>query len=409
MLIAVTLGLVSCGQSSEKAENSEPIKVGVLFSQTGTMRNSELPVLRSVLMAIDQINQEGGLLGRPLKPVIADGGSDPALFASGAEALLDDGVAVIFGCWTSSSRKAVIPVLETRDGLLFYPLQYEGVETSPQVVYAGASPNQQIIPAVSWAMEHLGTRVFLVGSDYVFPRVAHAIIRDQVEALGGEVVGEAYLPLGSDQVSEVIQVIKATQPTFILNTINGDSNQAFFRGLRAAGITPATIPVISFSLGESELSALSIPQAEGDYAAWTYFQTIDSAANRRFIRDYQTLHGADQVVSDPMEAAYSAVLLWAQAVRASGSTVPVSVRTELPRQSVEGPGGWVYLDARSGHFFKTPRIGKIKADGQFEIIWESDVPVRPVPYPLFRTAGEWDDFTQNLYRTWGNQWTAPQP
>ncbi|MBJ7260107.1 MAG: urea ABC transporter substrate-binding protein, partial [Chthoniobacterales bacterium] len=265
-----------------------PIRVGILQSMTGTLAISARPVVDATLLAIEEINAQGGLLGRRLEPVIADGRSDSDVFAAEAERLMTkEKVSVVFGCWTSSSRKAVGPVFEKHNHLLFYPVQYEGLEQSPNIVYNGATPNQQVMPAVSYALANFGPRVFLVGSDYVFPRTANAIIRDQVAALGGEIVGELYMPLGGKNAAPIIDAIVAAKPDVILNTINGDSNIAFFRALREAGVRPDRLPVVSFSISETELPELGAEAMAGNYAAWNYFQSVDTPENRAFLEKFR--------------------------------------------------------------------------------------------------------------------------
>jgi len=265
-------------------------------------------VAEATLLAIDEINAAGGLLGRQLEPVLADGRSDWPTFAAEATRLITEAkVHVIFGCWTSASRKSVKPVVEHYRHLLFYPVQYEWLETSPAIVYTGSAPNQQILPGVKWAFDHLGKRFFLVGSDYVFPRTANAIIKDQLAALDGQVLGEVYGRLGSTDVREVVRSIVRAQPDVILNTINGDSNVAFFRELRAAGVTPQRLPTLSFSIAEHELQTLGVKEMVGDYAAWSYFQSVESPENARFVQRFRTKYGVDRVTDDPIQTAYFGV------------------------------------------------------------------------------------------------------
>lgn len=386
-----------------------PIPVGVLHSLTGTMAVSEQAVVDATVLAIEEINAQGGLLNRrPLRPIIADGASDWPTFAREARRLIEEEkVEVVFGCWTSASRKTVRPIFEAANHLLFYPVQYEGLETSPNIFYTGAAPNQQIIPAVKWASDHLGSRFFLVGSDYVFPRTANAIIRDQVQALRGQIVGEAYIPLGSQAAEAIVQKIVASKPEVILNTINGDSNLAFFKALRTAGITAAKIPTISFSISENELVAMDVPSMVGDYAAWNYFQSLPSLENRRFVQRFRTRFGAKRVISDPMAAAYFGVKLWAQAVQEAGDPSPRATRVALRDQSLLAPEGVVLTDPDTQHTWRSVRLGKIREDGQFEIVWDSGKPVRPVPYPIYRSPQQWNDFLNALYQGWGGRWSAP--
>jgi urea transport system substrate-binding protein len=389
-------------------QNTQPIRVGVLHALSGTMAISEAPLVDATLLAIDEINAAGGVLGRQIEPVVVDSLSDWAYSAQAAEDLIRrEQVSVVFGCWTSACRRTVRPVFERLDHLLVYPVQYEGLESSPNILYTGAAPNQQILPAVKWSLDNLGQRLFLVGSDYVFPRSANAIIRDQVVSLRGEIVGEEYLLLGSTDAAPIVEQIVAAQPDVILNTINGDSNIAFFQALRDAGITPDTLPTLSFSIAESELPTLDIASLTGDYAAWNYFQSVQSEANARFVAAFQGRYGADRTTSDPIEAAYFGVYLWAQAATDARTADVDVVRLALRDQSFAAPGGIVSIDPQSNHTWKTVRIGRIRADGQFDIVWDSGNPIRPQPYPLYRPRAEWDSFLQSLYIGWGESWANP--
>ena len=388
--------------------DTTPIKVGVLHSLTGTMAMSERAVVDATLMAIDEINARGGLLGRPLQAVVADGRSDGATFALEAERLIaDEHVSVVFGCWTSASRKTVRPIFERHDHLLFYPVQYEGLEISPNIIYTGAAPNQQIVPAVKWCFEHVGKRFFLVASDYVFPRTANEIIKDYASVVGAEIVGEAYLPLGSREVDAVVQQIVATKPDVILNTINGDSNVAFFRSLRAAGLTPDKTPTMSFSIAEGELAVMGASTMAGDYACWNYFQSVDSPENRDFVARFRERHGSERVLSDPMEAAWFGVQVWARAVHDAGSTEVADVLRALVDRSYTAPGGRIHVDGHNQHTWKTVRVGRIREDGQFDIVWDSGGPVAPVPYPLTRPRAAWDEHLVKLFDGWGGSWARP--
>ena len=385
----------------------DPIRVGVLHSLTGTMAISERAVADATLLAIDDLNRAGGVLGRRVEAVVRDGRSDWPTFAREAEALIvEERVAATFGCWTSACRKQVKPVVEQHRHLLFYPLQYEGLEQSPYIVYTGAAPNQQIIPAVRWAVDNLGTRFYLVGSDYVFPRTANAIIRHVVEILGGTIVGEDYVPLGSRDTRAIVEGIQQARPEVILNTINGDTNVAFFEDLRRAGITPDHVPTISFSVAETELMSLNPEHIAGNYAAWNYFQSIQRDENRRFLSRLHATYGTSRVAADPMEAAYVGVHLWALAVNDARSIESDAVRRALGDQSYPAPEGVVYVDPDTQHTWKRVRIGKIRPDGQFDIVWDSGKPVRPAPYPSYRSRAEWEAFLQTLYEGW-NGWANP--
>jgi urea transport system substrate-binding protein len=407
VVIALTLAawwLPRLGGSAAR----EPIRVGILHSFSGTMAISERSVAEATLLAIEEINATGGLLGRVIEPVVADGQSNAPTFAAEAQRLIAEAqVQVIFGCWTSASRKSVMPVVEHSRHLLFYPVQYEGLEASPHIVYTGSAPNQQILPGVKWAFDHLGKDFFLVGSDYVFPRTANAIIKDQLAALRGRVVGEEYVILGSTDMREVVHKIVRAQPAVILNTINGDSNVAFFRELRAAGVTPERIPTMSFSIAEQELQTLGVREIVGDYAAWSYFQSVERPDNASFVQRFKEKYGADRVTDDPIEAGYFGVYLWAQAVRDAGAPEPAAVRRSIGNQSFTAPQGIVYVDAENQHTWKTVRIGKVREDGQFAILWTSERSIRPLPYPAFRLKPEWETFLDGLYRGWGGDWANP--
>jgi urea transport system substrate-binding protein len=389
--------------------SGERVKVGVLHSLSGTMAASEAPVVDAIVFALDEINQTGGVLGRPVKPMVADGRSDGPTFAREAERLIaQEQVCTVFGCWTSASRKTVQPVFEGHDHLLIYPVQFEGLETSPCIVYLGAAPNQQILPAVQWALTELHKkRFFLVGSDYVFPRAAHAIIKDYLERAGAQVVGEAYVPLGSQKVEAVVDALARAKPEMILNTINGDSNVAFFRELRAAGITSAQAPTLSFSIDEQGLRSLNVADLAGDYAAWTYFQSVATPENEEFVQRFHEKF-PQRSITDAMETAYLAVKFWARAVNEAQSLEPKKIRRAMLNLRLKGPEGEVRIDPDTQYCFRTPRIGAIQADGRFTIVWTAQEPLRPAPYPASRTAEEWRGFLHDLYIGWGNRWAAPE-
>lgn len=407
IFLLLTIGIFVGGYFlyAKKYSRPAPIKVGVLHSLTGSLALSESAVVDATLFAIQELNERGGLNGSMLEPVVVDGKSDWPTFAQEAERLItQEHVAVIFGCWTSASRKLVKPVVEKYNSLLFYPVQYEGLEESQNIFYTGAAPNQQILPAVTWCFNNLGKKFFLVGSDYVFPRAANEIIKDHVQALGGTILGEQYLVLGGTEVAGIVQEIKTAQPNVIINTINGDSNIAFFKALRAAGITPEKIPVMSLSVAEQELAHLEASAMVGDYAAWSYFQSVRGTANEKFVAGFKKKYGAQRVVSDPMEAAYFGVHLWANAVRETGSVAVDTVRQALRNQSYNAPEGVVSIDPLTQHTWKFARIGKINGAGQFTEIWNSGRAVRPLPYPVYRDKTAWSALLENLYKQWGNQW-----
>lgn len=398
----------SNGASTVAAPTGEPIRIGILHSLSGTMAGSESVVVDATLFAVEEINRSGGVLGRPVAAVVADGKSNPETFAREARRLIEqEKVCSIFGCWTSASRKMVKPVVEDLDHLLVYPLQYEGMETSPNVVYVGAAPNQQILPAIDWAYATLGKRrFFIVGSDYVFPRAAGEVIKDDLERRGAEIVGEFYRPLGDTDFDEIVAAIVETKPDMILNTINGDSNVAFFRALRKAGIRSAACPTMSFSVGEAEVRKFDPDDVAGDFAAWTYFERVATPANEAFVHAFHEKH-PQRSVTDPMESAYVGLKLWAQAVEEAESLEPRKIRRAMLEQRLKAPDGDVRVDADTQHCYRTPRIGQIQPDGTIDVIWEADGPVAPQPYPETRTAEEWRAFLHDLSIGWGNAWAAP--
>jgi len=387
-------------------DKSNPIKVGVLHSLSGTMETSERPVVEATLLAIEEINERGGVLGRPIQPIVADGRSDWQTFANEAKRLIvDEDVSVIFGGWTSASRKTMKPVFEEYNHLLFYPVQYEGLELSPNIVYTGAAPNQQVLPAVNWAFENLGTRFFLVGSDYVFPQSANIIMKERIKELGGEVVGEEYKILGSKDFTKVVDKIIEIKPDVILNTINGDSNLWFFKELRERDIVPQEIPTISFSIGENEIEYLGSKDMAGDYAAWNYFQSLDTRQNQIFVNNFKAKYGNNRVTGDPMEAGYIGVYLFAKAVEKAGSDDPTAIRDALKGITISAPEGIVGVEPNTQHLLKVVRIGQILENGQFKIVASSEVPILPVPYPKYKSQEEWNSFLNELYSSWGNNWS----
>jgi len=291
--------------STSELDKQNPIKIGILHSLTGTMAISEAPLVDVYLTTIDLTNEQGGIMGREVVSVIADGKSDWDTFALEAERLIvEEEVDVVVGGWTSASRKAMLPVFEKYDHLLIYPLPSEGLESSENILHIGGVPNQWIIPAVDWAKNNLGEKIFLVGSDYVFPRAANEIIKDHIKDTGGQIVGEGYRPLGDNNFSAIIQDIKSSNPDVILNTINGDSNIAFFKALHDQGVHPRT-PVISCCITENEISDIGIEFVDGTFLAWNYFSNIDSLDNREFISTFETRLLQDTKFTDPVESALS--------------------------------------------------------------------------------------------------------
>ncbi|MFQ5781902.1 MAG: urea ABC transporter substrate-binding protein [Nitrosopumilus sp.] len=389
-------------------DETNPIKIGILHSLSGTMSSSESPVVDATILAINQINDRGGILDRKVDYVIADGKSDWQTFANEAERLIvEEEVDVIFGGWTSASRKTMKPVFEEYNHLLFYPVQYEGLEQSKNIIYTGAAPNQQAIPAVDWAFENIGTNFYLVGSDYVFPRSVNEIIKFRISELGGTVVGEKYRILGDTNFKEIVSDIQNKKPDVIINTINGDSNIAFFKELRDVGILPQNLPTISLSIGENEIQQLGSENMKGDYAVWNYFQSIDTNRNRDFVEAFQKQFGTSRTTSDPMEAAYNGIFLYAKSVEIAGTTDLSVVREVLKGITFSGPGGTIGIDPQNQHLLKIVRVGQILPDGQFKIISSSEDPIPPIPYPKYKSQEDWKLFLWNLYTGWDSSWSNP--
>ena len=398
LTVAFALALTACGGSgasepsasnetsggtSEPAveQNDDVIKVGLLHSLSGTMAMSETSLRDAEMLAIEEINAAGGVLGKQIVPIVEDGASDWPTFSERAGKLLQqDKVATIFGGWTSASRKAMLPVVEEHNGLLWYPVQYEGMEASPNIFYTGAAPNQQIVPAVDWLLENKGTKFYLLGSDYVFPRLANQIIKAQLDAKGGELIDEQYTPLGHTDYNTVISRIRESKPEVIFNTLNGDSNVAFFKQLSDAGISSDDITVLSVSVAEEEIRGIGADVLEGHYASWNYYQTTETPENETFVAKFKEKYGAERVTGDPIEAAYFAVYLWAAAVEKAGSTDVDAVKAAAVGIEFDAPGGKVVIDGDNQHVYKTVRIGEVQSDGQFKEVWNSGEPVKPDPY-----------------------------
>jgi urea transport system substrate-binding protein len=387
-----------------------PIRVGILHSRTGPLKISEQSMIDAELMAIDEINRAGGLLGRTVVPVIADGRSDPKVFAQEARRLIEtEKVGVLFGCWTGLCRRAVKQVVESSRHLLFFPSNYEGMDIPSGVICTGPIPNQQVIPAVNWCFEALKARKFyLAGSKDIQSYSANALIRDQLKAIGAQSIGEKYVELDGTGMPEMIAAIKASSPDLVLSTVIGEGNKPFYQQLAQAGLTPARLPVVSFTIGEDELRELPVKDMIGDYAAWSYFQSLDSAVNRAFVRRFKERYGAERTTSDAIVAAHNAVRFWAQAVDEAGTDATDQVRSFAMRESLEAPEGVVSVDPDTLHTWRPFYIGKVRGDGQFDVVWSLEKPVRPVPFPALRSRAEWEAFVERLYTTWGTRDFNPQ-
>ncbi|MCE5972639.1 urea ABC transporter substrate-binding protein [Sinirhodobacter sp. WL0062] len=389
----------------------DTIKVGVLHSLTGTMAISETTLKDTVLMMIDEQNKKGGILGKQLEAVVVDPASDWPLFAEKARELLTvNDVDVIFGCWTSVSRKSVLPVIEELNGLLFYPVQYEGEESSKNVFYTGAAPNQQAIPAVDYFLEELGVEKFaLLGTDYVYPRTTNNILESylQQKGIAKEDIFVNYTPFGHSDWSKIVADVKALgadgKKVGVISTINGDANIGFYKELAAAGISADDIPVVAFSVGEEELSGLDTTNLVGHLAAWNYFQSAESAANEEFVKAWKATMGEERVTNDPMEATYIGFNMWVNAVEQAGTTEVDAVSDAMIGQKFPNLTGSEAEMLPNHHLTKPVLIGEIKDDGQFDIISQTD----PVPGDAWTDflpesavlESDWKDLKCGMYNT----------
>jgi urea transport system substrate-binding protein len=375
-------GTLAVSTALTPAQAQETIKIGVLHSLSGTMAISESTLKDTVLMMVDDLNKHGGLLGKKVEAVVVDPASNWPLFAEKARELISkDKVAVVFGCWTSVSRKSVLPVFEELNGLLFYPVQYEGEESSKNVFYTGAAPNQQAIPAVEYLMSKDGGEVkrwVLEGTDYVYPRTTNKILESFLKSKGvaAEDIMINYTPFGfSDWQTEVAAIKKFAaggKKTAVVSTINGDANVPFYKELANQGIKASDIPVVAFSVGEEELSGIDTKNLVGHLAAWNYFQSVKAPVNDAFIKQWHAFIKSDKrVTNDPMEATYIGFKMWTQAVMQAGSTDVNAVRQAMYGQTVKAPSGFVAVMNTNHHLSKPVMIGEIQPNGQFEIVWQT--------------------------------------
>ncbi len=357
-------------------------KLGLLHSLSGTIAIAEASLVDAEKMAIEEINASGGVMGKKIEAVIEDGASDNAVFAEKARKLLErDKVAAIVGCYTSASRKAVLPALSKANGLLYYPTYYEGQEEDKHVIYTSQEATQSVIAAIEWMAREKGKTFFFVGSDYIYPRTCNKIAKPTVARLGGKVVGEEYAPLGHTEFSSIINKIKAAKPDCIYSTVVGGSNVAFYKQLRAAGLDGSKQTLLSTVVSENEIEGIGKDNAVGYYACMGYFQSLKIPANERFVKAFKAKYGQDRAIGDPMECAYNSVYLWKAGVEKAKSFDPVKVIAASGGIQLDAPEGIVRVHATNHHVWKKVRVGKALADGQFEIVWESPNLIEPNPFP----------------------------
>jgi urea transport system substrate-binding protein len=365
------------------AQAADPIKIGILHSLTGTIAIAEASVVDAEKMAIEEINKAGGVMGRPLETIVEDGASDWPTFAEKARKLLErDKVAAIFGCYTSASRKAVLPVMERYKGLLYYPTYYEGLEQSPNIMYTAQEGTQSAIASLDWLYKNKGKSFYLIGSDYIWPRTMNKIANIHIKKIGGRVVGESYYPLGSIEFASEINKIKAAKPDVIWSTVVGGSNVAFYKQMNAAGINGKNQALCAMAVSEEEASGIGPENLEGFMSCMGYFQSLKNPANDKFVKAFKAKYGANRVVGDTMECGYISVYLWKMAVeKAKSLDVPkvVEASSDLP---MDAPEGKIKFHKSNHHLWKHARIGTFRRDGQIDMIYESPL-IEPNPFPKF--------------------------
>ncbi|GAB6012058.1 urea ABC transporter substrate-binding protein [Viscerimonas tarda] len=399
-ITALSFATVACSggktQEGDKKADENTVEIGILHSLSGTMAISEVSLRDVLLMGIDEINASGGVLGKQIVPKIVDPASDWDLFAEKSKELLSqDKVSVVFGCWTSVSRKSVLPVFEEYKGLLFYPVQYEGQECSPNIIYTGATPNQQLIPAAQYLMSKEGgayKKFYLLGTDYVFPRTANTILKNFLLAQGvpAENIIEEYTPFHHQDYQTIVSKIKrfaASGGACVLSTINGDSNVPFYKEFANQGMSSSVCPIMAFSVAEDELRAMDTEFLVGHLAAWNYFESIKTPENFKFVENFknyckaQNLPGGDErVTDDPICWSYTGLYLWKAAVEKAGSFEVEKVIAALSDMEISSPSGTVKMHTDNHHLAKKAIIGEIRPDGQFDIIWETEGLVIPEPF-----------------------------
>ena len=374
------------------------VRIGLLHSQTGPLAIGSTSLRDVELDAVERFNAAGGVLGHRIDPRAPDPRSRTDLFPKRAAALLDDGAVALFGCWSSASRKAVLPIVEERDSLLFYPVQYEGNETSRNVIYGGQVPNQQVLPALDWLRSAPGgerKKFFLLGSDYVYPRTTNFIVRKWLAGTGVEIVGEEYVSLDSEDFAPLVARIRERGADCILNTVNGSGNIALFASLAEAGIDPAKLPLVSTSVSEDDLRSMPAAHVAGHWVLSSYFQTVDTLANADWMAGFRGEFGQNRVFGDSMEAAWCLIHLWKEAVEKAGSFATEAVRQVFAGGiGFDGPGGKMTIDPATQHATKYFRLGRVRPDRLCDVVVSSDGPLAPDPYPQIAFPGWKCDWTK---------------
>lgn len=401
----VTISLLALFQVKQ-----DTVKIGLLYSQTGTMKTEEAAIAQILRYQVQLLNLQGGLLNKRIELVEYDGASNDQEFAKGAQFLIDQGITTIFGCWTSASRRAVKPIIEKADAILFYPVQYEGLESSENIYYLGSTPSQQINPMITFVKQNYGSRIYVVGSNYIYPRISGLYLSEMAHLLGLEIIGEDYFPLGSESFSEVVETIQKKQPDAIINLLNGESNIAFFETLNQCTDCKKH-PVFSTSLDERSLTKIihHLPEnaLDGHYLSGSYFHNILSDKNYQLINDLRQHFGEDFLLTDASFNTLIAFEFWQRAVNDQGSFETKKIRASINGDGLNSANGIVYIDQKNNHIHKPMRIAQIH-NNQLEIVWTSEIMANPNPYPIMKTSEFWQGQLNELYRSWDKRWQSDE-
>jgi len=398
VVLAVGVGL-AIPRLIRRAE--APIVVGLVHSRSGPLQGVEQPMLDAEILALEEINAAGGLLGRRVEWVVGDGRSDPSTFGQEARRLVEsERASILFGGLTAACRRAMEAAAAPAKRLVMFPGHYEGMEVSLNVIGTGPTPNQQAVPAVSWCLDALKARkFFLAGAADVSSYAIHAVVRDQLKAVGATLAGEAYAELDGGGMEALVASAKASGADVVISSVVGEANREFFRRMAAAGLTAEELPVVCLRVSEDDLRGLPADETAGHYAAWAYFQSLGDESNRRFVERFKARYGGDRTTSDPVASAYYAVKLWAQAVDEAESDDTDEVRESLSRQSLEAGEGIVAIDRDMLHVWRPFKVGRIRRDGQIDLVWKLSRAVRPASHPVFRPRAEWQALLQGWRAT----------
>ena len=404
--ISKALQTVNENTNTQQPQNQQDIHIGILHSQTGFLKELEAGVLRCTLMAINEINNKGGLLGRRINPVLADGKSIDSVFAEKAQELVQNkDIVTIFGCSTSSSRKCVKPIIESANHLLVYPFQYEGIEQSNNIAYVGPSPNQQVFPAIEWLLSKGKRRFALIGSDYIYPKVTNKLIKEKLKKWGTDIVCEHYIPLSNTDFDNALNDIKAEKPDAIISTVVGfDSNQSFLEDVHRFNISKQDTNIMSLVLSEDDLTALPKEHVTDIHTVFSYFQNINDSINDDFVRRYKNIFGINQRIGGYMESAYTGVNLWAKAVQKANSLEPKDILEAMKGTSYYAPGGMVYFDEENNHVWRHTRIAAVDDNKEYNVLWNSAGPIKPEPFPKSIQNVNWNEYLETIQKNYQGKW-----